>query len=439
LAPAQTAWDQYRQQLEQMRTRQQQRYEDWRGQQETTYEKRRGSINQSGGSGFQLNLEDSSIPPGDYQVQLPFGIQARVRVQGGAAPTQNPPPPTPLGGAFYAQLDSLTRNITRDLRDIRYGVYQSKYEHLRHHVDETIAAAEQLHRRTHERAGNTQLHEQFSTFDDSWHRLVHELAQHNYLNAPWLRQEVSNITQFDNTLHQLLRVGDRPIYDRMRVAALARQLADTTKHLFEDAAHESRDNPQFEVVRRRADRVRRLASDLEEAVARGAAYSTVVEEYSEFDQSWHRLLATAQQIPEASRDLERLSRRIRAIDTELHRELKVNPPVVVTREQLQSLAESVARQADHLAEDVHRDVGDRNRDVARMADDFSAVARSLQRAVASPEDDEVNAARLTQQHWKTLEDHLQSTRSDRLEHARETASSLGRDVDRLVAMVTQKG
>ncbi len=432
----QTSWEQYRQRMNEVRERQYQRYEDWNRRQQGYYQERRRPGDQTDQGGFQIELRDRSIPPGDYRVQLPFGIQAHVSVQG-----QNPPPGPQSrpawGGSFYAQVDDLTRRINKDLQDIRYGVRQSNHAHLNERVDETLAAAEQLHRLAQERTQEARLREQYDVFDDAWRHLAHELATHDYLNASWLRQEVTNVGQYENSLSQLLRIGDRPVYDRMRVAALTRQLRDATEHLLDDVQIEARDNPQVELLRRRVDRVRRLAAELEQSVAQGVSYRNVVEEYEDFDRAWRQLLASAQQVPEINPHLRTLGRRVRTIDTELHRELKVNPPVVVDPAHVRNLAQSVARQADHLADDLRYGVTNRDREVVRTAQEFAAVARSLERAVATLDDDEDRAAQAARQHWESLEKEMQSLRGERFEHAREMASALEKDLDRLLNMIAQ--
>jgi hypothetical protein len=287
------------------------------------------------------------------------------------------------------------------------------------------------------RAPESQLRERFLAFDEAWHHLAHDLADHDYLNASWLRREADAIAQNDHALHQMLRVGSAPLYDRVRVAALTRQLADATSHLLEDVKYEDEDDPQWETVSRRVQRVQRLAADLHQAVAQNAPLNTIVDEYEEFDQTWHRLRAAAQQLPDIDRHLWKIGRRIDAIDVELHRELQVNSPVTIDPAQLRQLANSVARQAEHLEDDLRYGLGDRDRDAQRIADDFAAAARDLQRAVSTPERDEAEAAQRAQRYWNTLAKRIKQLPNQ--DHAQQMAAALGEDLNRLVAMLGQNG
>jgi hypothetical protein len=432
-AEAQTPWERYREQLDRYRSQQAQRYEDWR-QQQDQYRQERLRPGETANNGFQLNLRDSTIPPGNYRIQLPFGLQAQINVQG-----QNQPRPSGWGGSFYVQAGELSRRMSDDLRDIRYGVYQTRHTELQQQVDEALAAADQLQRAARQRAPQEQLRERFQAFDQTWHQVAHDLANRDYLNASWIRREVEMVSQSDNALHRMLQVGEAPVYDRLRVAALTRQLADATEHLFEDVKLESRDDPQADVLRRRAERVRRLAADLEQAVAQDAALGSIVQEYEEFDQAWHHLLALGRQMPDLDDHLRRMGRQIREIDLELHRELKVDPPVVADPGHLRQLAENVARQADHLADDLQYSLGERDRDVIRMADDFAAAARDLQRAVSASNQDPANEAQAAQRYWKSLYGRIDQLRGDRAQHAQERAAALDKDLDRLLALVRTSG
>jgi hypothetical protein len=333
----------------------------------------------------------------------------------------------------------LSRRISDDLRDIRYGVYQTRRTELQQQVDEAAVAAGELQQAARQRSPQEQLRERFQAFDQTWHQLAHELANQNYLNASWIRREVETVSQNDNALHQMLHVGAAPVYDRVRVAALARQLVDATEHLLEDVKLESRNDPQADILRRRVERVRRLAADLEQAVAQDAALGSIVQEYEAFDQAWHRLLALGRQMPELDDHLRQMGRRIREIDLELHRELKVNPPVVIDPAHVRQLAENVARQADHLADDLQYSLGERDRDVLRMADDFAAAARDLQRAVAAPDQDAAAAAQAAQRYWKALYGRINQLRGDRVQHAQERSAALDQDLDRLLTQVGKSG
>jgi hypothetical protein len=432
-AEAQTPWERYREQLDRYRTRQAQRYEDWR-QQQDQYRQERLRPGETANNGLQLNLRDSTIPPGNYRIQLPFGLQAQINVQG-----QNQPRPSGWGSSFYVQAGELSRRINDDLRDIRYGVYQTRHTGLQQQVDEALAAADRFQRATLQRVPQEQLRERFQAFDQTWHQVAHDLESRDYLNASWIRREVEMVSQNDNALHQMLQVGETPMYDRLRVAALTRQLADATEHLLEDVKLESRNDPQAEVLRRRVERVRRLAADLEQAVAQDTALASIVQEYEEFDQAWHHLLALGRQMPELDDHLRRMGRQIREIDLELHRELKVNPPVVVEPARLRQLAENVVRQADHLADDLQYALGERDRDVLRIADDFAAAARDLQRAVSAPTQDSANEAQAVQRYWKSLSGRINQLRGERVQHAQERAATLDKDLDRLLAVVRTSG
>jgi hypothetical protein len=431
-ALAQTTWDQYRAQLERNREMQARRYDQWREQQEKTYQERRAA--EAANPGYRVDLRDPSIPPGNYVIRLPFGLSARVNVQ----PRDGAPPPPAWSGSYLAQVVSLSRRISDDLRDIRYGVHQTNHDRLKRLADEALSGVNEVQRLALERGDAAQIRQEFQDFDQNWHQLVNDLANQNYLHAGWIRQKAENITQNDQALHQLLRIGEARVYDRLRVAALTRQLSDSVEHLLEDVQFEDRENPQMEVVGRRVERVRRLAADLEQSVAQDAPFATIVEEYQEFDHAWHRLLAVARELPDVDRHLAQAARQVRGIDVELHRELRVAPPTIADPLQMRNLAESIARQAEHLAEDLRASVADRDRDILRMADDFTWAAQNLQRALTETQRSEGDAAQGMQRYWSTLYRRVQQLSGERSRHARDMAAALDEDVQRLLVMIQER-
>jgi hypothetical protein len=95
------------------------------------------------------------------------------------------------------------------------------------------------------------------------------------------------------------------------------------------------------------------------------------------------------------------------------------------------------RQAEHLAEDLRYTVSDRNRDILRLADDFTIAARTLQRALATPEREEAQMVQWAQRHWDALQQRVQQLRGQDTAHAKDRAAALGEDFQRLVALIEQ--
>jgi hypothetical protein len=427
---AQSAWEQYWSQLQQNRQMQSRRYDEWRRRQEQAYQQQRLPAEQAGRGDFRVELRDGGIPPGQYRLRLPFGLEARVQVQPPAVPQSG------WGHGVYGQVFDLAQALGQDLRDVRYGIYQTQNPDLRQRVDATLAAAEQLRRGAAQREPDTALREQFREFDENWHRLAHALAAQEYLNASWIRRKAEAVSHRDEQLHQILQIGQAPVYDRLRVAALTRQLADATSHLLEDVEFEARDNPQAQLIHRRARRVQQLAEDLEYAAAQNASFTTIVEEYEQFDESWHRLIRLAQQTPGISDHLREAGRRVAVIDRELHRELMVESPVMsVDPAQMRNLAASVVRQAEHLVEDLHYVGGRRNQEAVRRAEMFASAARRLQQRLSQSPQELRRVAERTENAWTELHDALHGLRGRDAEHVQEMGRALEEDFDRLLEMI----
>jgi hypothetical protein len=323
-----------------------------------------------------LELDDLDVPAGRYSVQLPTGGTLRVHVRPGAGerPGQGVWPPR-----VYDEVERLAARMSADLRWLHYGAQQLNFPNLAARSQELPAFIDGVRQAAARRAPVGELRKAFAQFDEEWHRLAHEI--HRADMPDWMKRRAETITDHDERLHRLLRVGQAPVYDRLKVAALTQYLNRQTRSLVNlnydlNSAHEAE-------LRRLAERVHRHAEDLAGAVRRNAPLAEIADDYERFDQTWHHMRERAWTPSGVREQFRQLLQVMGPIDIALHRELKVQPPVVLERERLQALVEQIKEGADHVARDLDYDLKRDPRDLSEAARRVAYAADRVQQRLAA--------------------------------------------------------
>lgn len=424
-------WKNYQQRLENRRERLARRLDEWRKDREQRYGRYRGGGPQGRPlpEGSRFELEHSYVEPGRYDVELPFG-SFRVEV-----PRRQPGPGPGIGS--WGDLQSLAANISDRLRDVhivlqRRGETQ-QFQPEVNYARETIDALKEL---LDDGADPRRVSEQFEAFDRHWHELAHRLESH-YDPRSTIGRYVADLQRRHEVFHQVLQVAPEAVYDRVRVAALARHLARATGSLLEGVEFESRFSPAARGVWREARRAYRAAEDLADSVRENAPFRLVLADYEHFHDAWHRLVERSQRVPALSRRLHEDARQIWQIDYELKHELQIQPPTVGDDRRLLHRAEAVAVTANHLLFDLQAVLGqDERHTILQDSRRFAQAADALVHALRSPgrPDSARTAAAELQQEWRHFTSQLRGLDRRMFTHALRVAERLREDMARLAVV-----
>ncbi|MCC7419054.1 MAG: hypothetical protein IT428_02115 [Planctomycetaceae bacterium] len=139
-----------------------------------------------------------------------------------------------------------------------------------------------------------------------------------------------------------------PLYDRLTVTALARQLVTTTDHLADQFAMEGT-RPLVALLRPAAERVERKALAFAAAVETDAPFHEVIAHYQAFDEEWNALVAKADPNPDVGPQLRLAGQMVWQIERRLHETLLVTPPVWTDFERYAARVALLRREAAALA------------------------------------------------------------------------------------------
>lgn len=417
---------QHRQRIEQRRQAAAQRYEDWLREQEKRHQQWRDAQTNDGDP--VLELPNSGLPPGQYTLRLPFGLNVRIQAPPGA-------PPFDRGRwdpRSFADIRYQARLLGRHLQELEGDLRRSGMTERANEATELRQRASQLADAAGQQRPVEEIRGQFAEFDRLWHPFAYQLTSRQD-TPPFIAQKTSAIDEMEDTLHQMLSISPAPPYDRPLVAALTHELEQATRHLLGDIQSEPAGSLEWNSLVRRADRVRRQAADLNAAVQQNASFATIVEEYVDFDRSWHRFLELARSTPEMDRHLREMTRRVRRIDLELHQELYVNVPIAGHSQQILHLSATIASTADHLREDLEYEIRNDRRDVLTQAQAFAFAANNLHRTLQERRNPGAQHEALDEMlaSWRQLLPQIEGLRRDRFEHSQEMAARLNADIQRL--------
>lgn len=430
-----STFEDYRRQIAESQKRDTQRYEDWTRQRDQRYGEwlapadKNGRIGPPAPNDRGFEFRDPIVTPGNYAIRLPLGLgNLRVNVP----PSAQPQPPG-WNSRVYGDVQSLAQRMKVQLRDIHAELYHLGQPELQAQAGKIFQQCAELEAAAAARRSDKELQQQFHDFDELWHPFSHRVARQQELSAN-LRQRTAAVNEIETSLHQLLTIAPAAPYDRVLVAALSHQLAEVTGHLLEDVKIEAQQEYGLRAIQAGAARVKQQAADLAAAVQQNAPYTSVIDEYEEFDRAWHRLEERAQGSPEIDTHLRRVSRQVRQIDRQLHEALLVSTPLANDRQQALQLSAAIAKTADHLASDLDADIGRGNRrEVVTDCQAFAAAAHNLHQTQSQGADGRAadESWRQFLLAWNRLTAQLKMLSGDRFEHSQEMAQQLQADIKRL--------
>ena len=427
LATGQETWEQYQRRLEAARREAANRHAAWVEERI----KRNSEWRQTPGADDdrELELADAGLDPGRYTIRLPWGMGVRVVVPEGAAAA---------GGAWsersYSDIYAYVRRINHQLGELTLELQRLGHRDLAVETRKIHEQAAQISSTIISRKPATEIKTQFTDFDKLWHPFSHRLQSDQKMDRT-VHEAAAAIDQHDASVHQLLAILPAPAYDRPLVAALTSELAQATSHLLEDLKREQDESAEMRAWFVRAQRVRQHAADLDATVRANASLATIIEEYEEFDRTWHNLLERARIVPEIDAHVRRVAKSVRQIDQQLHATLYVDVPLVTDRQHLVNLSTSITRTAAHLADDLEADARPEDRDVVYEARLFTRVAQELNRALTSRQSSDVQqkAYRDFVGAWQRLKEQVDTLPQERYAHSLAIAVELGKDLQRLEA------
>lgn len=420
-------WKGQQNRIEQQRKESEKRYEQWHREQGKRYQTWRDAAGNE--QDRVLELSDSGLEPGRYTIRLPFGMGVRVNVQDNPRVPKGPPA---WGERNYGDVHNRARQIGTQLRELHLDLQRVGNGELAAETARVYEQEVQLTNAVATRRPATEIRAAFTEFDRLWHPLAHRVNKNQNLGASAQRR-VAAVNELEEGLHQIMAISPAPPYDRPLVAALVDELAQTTSHLLEDLRVEPEKTHGWQAITLRAKRVKEHAADLNATVRENAAFTTIVEEYEEFDRTWHRLLEYARVTPELDAQLRRTARKVRQIDLQLHQALYVNVPVVSDRQQRLHMSAGIAKTADHLADDLAAEIGKGKRDLLQDARVLASVAVDLNRQLSERQSaqDELRTFKELLVSWQRLKAQIVALQGDRFEHSQSIAAQLGAEIDRL--------
>jgi hypothetical protein len=265
----------------------------------------------------------------------------------------------------YHQVDVLAAQLSADLRWLHYGAQQFNRPALADQTQELPTLIDNVRRAAQRQVSRQEIGQAFARFDEAWHRVAHAMRSADI--PSWMQGRVAGIADRDERLHRLLQIGQTPVYDRLRVAALAEYLQ----------------TPYEAELHRLAQRVHRQAQDLAGAVRRNASHAEIVDEHQRFKEAWVYMRKRAWTPSDVRPQFRDMLQVIRPIDLALHEELNVNSPVVLDRERLRAVAERIEEGADHLARDLEYDLKRDPRDLIDAARRLAYAADRVEQRLAS--------------------------------------------------------
>ena len=295
-----------------------------------------------------LTPEQSGLQPGFYDVPLPSGERVRLNVRpDGGRPAQPNAAQRRQILAEATALQSHIETVARAVAPVGDKQLESAAEKVqravRRMIDDVRDADWEDARRESER------------FTESFRDLVTRLDR--YTVSPGVRGHIESASQIATRIDFALRDTDgrsadgrpprlRVGYDRPQLLALTGTLADRGRRLERAFAADARDW-RSKALGRKVRRVRQGGEDLQEAVLDGADFDTLVEEYEQFDEDWHRLVDSVERLNLLSPQLLEAGREIWEIDWALHEVLLVGasyfPDRAAARHTLDRVASSARR------------------------------------------------------------------------------------------------
>ncbi|HUG91124.1 MAG TPA: hypothetical protein VML55_09835 [Planctomycetaceae bacterium] len=424
-ASAQTGaeWEAYQRRLVEQRRQAAERYDQWQQHRDERYDRWRQPP-EGRFDGEAIDLPDGVVPGGRYSLDLPFG-RISVNVQ------------SPQGGrgrgwlpGNYSSAYELVRKLQDPLRDLQILFQRAGQQELRNQILESRTASERLKEALAAQQPPEVIHERFVEFDRFWHQAWLHISQRQDLGAA-VQQKANSVNDYDNLLHEVIRIAPHEPYDRVTGLALARQLMQATEGMLDEVERGSRDVPWAGAILRNAQRVHGHARDLFQTIYDNAGFVAVQDDFAQFDRAWHEFTERVDGARPLGRGFHEMRRYVWKIHNDLHSVLTVDTPIYVDHALAARIARQIERSAEHLAEDLRYESGRDARWLAYDARELSRAAGMLADAARGSERDLSSANRGAVEAWETLSGGVDRSQPPISPHARRVVEELGGQMVRL--------
>ena len=298
----------------------------------------------AGSRSTTVRLEQSDLPAGRYRVSAGAGANP---VDIDVIPTQRPATAESWSESRIAELYELTRKLESQLRELRLTLYDRQllgaYQPAVRHTEESLTRLTSM---LLVGAPPADVRRNYRAFSENWRDLQQTLAKETRDDIVLTRLRL-DADRLARRLDLSVRVSG-PLYDRLTVTALARQLVTTTDHLADQFAMEGT-RPLVALLRPAAERVERKALAFAAAVETDAPFHEVIAHYQAFDEEWNALVAKADPNPDFGPQLRLAGQMVWQIERRLHETLLVTPPVWTDFERYAARVALLRREAAALA------------------------------------------------------------------------------------------
>lgn len=241
-----------------------------------------------------VRLRDYEIPEGIYTLPTVAGQNARVEVIRGEVTGEGIWSRSEYDYAAY-----LAAQVARRLREIDFHLQRTATRgDLRPQLAIVRSAIGALQTSLTNQDPLDTVRREHVAFESDWTPLSKALAETAVRDAR-LRRLIELTDEADRNLQLVVSVAPGPVYDRLRVVALAQQLVTSTQKLDDGLQSQEDDRPTWlhSRLRNLAEDVRKSAARLLSLVSDNAPFQEVAAQYEDFDMAWHRLTDRAIQGP----------------------------------------------------------------------------------------------------------------------------------------------
>ncbi|WP_166819977.1 coiled-coil domain-containing protein [Thalassoroseus pseudoceratinae] len=393
-------WDEYYRNLQRNRQQYQSRQRDWYRERQNEY-RRRSVEPRENADGARFVVQDPTYEPGYYDVQLPNGETIRMQIQ---RTEQDGPRLRAWGRDDYSQAEDIAHELEEALEDVEDRLTDINHP-LRRDVHRVHDQARDLENQFDNQSSLDEIQRKYASFDEAWHHVVHDLQRSDRLDDR-LRRSIEKATVADEDLHRMLNAPEgvpRHGYDRPRAALLLDRIVQTLgqlqKELSRNRSRNSRD------IARQTDRALRSAQSLQRLVDDGQRLRLLVREYENFDQNLHAVSEAVRRARVDNR-IREIEGALSQLDAALHRELRLETPILTTRRQILELAGQIKGDSAELSEEYRYDLRRQNGGLIDLAEDFEREAGQLADRINDHNEgsDLVrNALRASTESWQRLE------------------------------------
>ncbi|MBW3542290.1 MAG: hypothetical protein KY476_18640 [Planctomycetes bacterium] len=418
-------WDEFLESVLDDRRQDEGRYDRWLRERDERYRGWRQPPADDRPPQFDFGIRSGDVPAGQYYLNLPFG---RFGIQ--VEPDDQPPS---WASGVYHHAYRLVSTLQEPLRDMQILAEREGLKELRDAVLNARTSSETLKKSLERAVDPETIRADYQRFDEQWHQIAFRLERSADVPEQ-IHVRARTIARYDDQLHQIIRIAPAEPFDRLKVAALSRRLAEITGHLLDDLDEEARRDPTLRSLLRNAERVHRLAEDFHQSVRENAGFVAIAEEFSQFDTAWHSFLERVRGHHGVSGHIGRVTEDVWQVHNDLHKELYLEAPVHGgPHSRVEALVKSLARTAEHFHDELRYAERPHDRSLVRAADDFADAAEDLHEELEDrgrPERVHELTAEVFQ-HWRTIAGALRRFDQRRDAHLLRVAAELGATLQEL--------